>query len=105
MPSSTERASNRRRLTMHGMIKYLPLFEGEGVAAGGGGTVAAPASWITGVPNLAPELSGHIQNKGWHTMTAIEAASAAAQAHREAEQRLGVPSSELIRVPKGAEDP
>lgn len=58
---------------------------------------AAPGVWLTDA-KLAPELVGHAQTKGWDKLEPAKAAVAALQAHREAEQRLGVPADRLLKI-------
>lgn len=58
---------------------------------------APPAvGWTTG---LTPEEIGHAQNKGWHTLTPIDAAKAATKAHREAQVYIGVPEAQIVKLP------
>lgn len=61
----------------------------------------APAtSWTTG---LDADVLGHVQNTGWATKTADEAAREASKAHREAAKFIGVPADQILRLPaKGA---
>lgn len=81
-------------------------------------TVVAPAASVTATPTVSPtpapgnpwyhgadaETVGHIQTKGWHTLTPDKAALAAVTAHREAERFIGVPANQLIRLPTDAAD-
>lgn len=50
------------------------------------------------------EIIDHWQNRGWHTKTAAEIAVEATKAHKEAEKFIGVPSDQIIRLPKEASD-
>jgi hypothetical protein len=60
-----------------------------------------PAPWYQGTTGLDAELTGHIQNKGWHNLTPAEAAVAAARSHREAERTLGLRADhDVVMVPK-----
>lgn len=62
---------------------------------------AAGAPWHAG---LEGEILGHVQNKGWDKLDAPAAVAAMAQAHREAERRLGVPADQLVRLPTKPDD-
>lgn len=58
----------------------------------------APATkWFDGI---GPEDRGWAETKGWLIDDPKAAFSKAVQAHRMAQERLGVPSEELIRIPK-----
>lgn len=96
-----ERLMNTSRLT-----GVMSVGEGEGTGTGTGegtgGGGAAP--WYQGIQGLESDVIGHIQNRGWHTMTPAQAAAEAAKAHREAERFLGVPKEQLVRLPKDAAD-
>lgn len=74
----------------------------EGDAGGGAGGGAAP--WYQGVTGVDPEMVGHWTNKGWHTKTAAEVALEATKAWKAAEGFVGVPASQLLRLPKDATD-
>lgn len=63
--------------------------------------VVAAAPWHTGIDG---ELIGHAQNKGWKLDDPKTAFASAAQAHREAQSRLGIPAEQLLRLPKDASD-
>lgn len=62
-----------------------------------------PKPWYDG--QVDSETLGHWQNRGWQNKTAAEIAIEATKAHREAEKFIGVPPSELLRLPKDAADP
>lgn len=62
---------------------------------GGGG---APADWISKVTDQ--ETIGYLQNRGLDKKPIEEALLATIGAHRAAEKHLGVPSAELVRLPK-----
>lgn len=67
-------------------------------------TTTTDPAWHAGITDA--ELVGHIQTKGWHSMTAVEAASAAAKSHREAERMLGAKSThDVMLVPKDPNSP
>lgn len=76
---------------------------GAAAAAGDGGAAAAAAAapWHQG---LDGELIGHAQNKGWKLDDPKTAFTAAAQAHREAQSKLGIPAEQLLRLPKDLTD-
>ena len=82
-------------------------------AGGAGGTpnptptptpTPAPVStpWHSGV--LSGEALGHAQNKGWTDKTPAEAAVAAINAHYEAQRMIGVPETQLVRLPANPTD-
>lgn len=56
-----------------------------------------PTQWWSGLDDVH---KGHVQSKGWDKLDPAAAAIAAAQAHREAQQYVGAPASELLRMPK-----
>jgi len=56
-----------------------------------------PTQWWSGLDDVH---KGHVQSKGWDKLDPAAAAVAAAQAHREAQQYVGAPASELLRIPK-----
>lgn len=58
------------------------------------------ATWFS---TLEPEIIGHVQNKGWDKLEPAAAAAEMAKAHREAQQLIGVPADQVIKLPK-AED-
>lgn len=64
-------------------------------------TTTDNAPWFNGAD---PETVGYIQNRGLDKVTPVEAAMKTIKAHREAEKHLGVPSDQLIRMPKDAGD-
>lgn len=61
-------------------------------------TTAAP--WFTG--KIDGEFLGHAQNNGWDKLEPADAAAAAIKAHREAQKLIGVPQTELLRMPKAS---
>lgn len=66
----------------------------------------APAlqDWVAAVRTADPELAGHMELKGWASKPIAEALVEAGRAHREAEKLRGVPTNELIRLPKDLAD-
>lgn len=62
-------------------------------------TTATP--WHAGIE---PELLGHWQNKGWKYDDAKTVAIEATKAHRAAQALVGVPETQLLRLPKDAAD-
>lgn len=58
--------------------------------------------WYEG--KATAEDVGHWQNKGWDIKDPAAMALAAGKAHREAERLIGVPPSELLRLPKDKTD-
>lgn len=56
----------------------------------------AAVNWIASAPD---EIRGHAQNHGWDKLPPHEAALKAIQSHREAQQLLGVPKDQLLRLP------
>lgn len=84
---------------------------GNGPATGGGSNSPpspAPGAgsgvpWYQGKP-IAPEVIGHWKNRGWSERSAEEIAVAATQAHQEAEKYIGVPASQIVRLPTDASD-
>lgn len=72
-------------------------------AASDAAAAAVANPWYHGTDADA-DLIGHIETKGWKTLTPAAAALAAAKAHREAEKMVGVPANQLIRLPKDASD-
>lgn len=64
-------------------------------------TTTAPAPWFEGADS---DTLGYLQNRGWDKVDAKEAALGAIKAHREAEKHLGVPSNQIVRIPKDASD-
>ncbi|SRR5579884_2976376 len=68
-----------------------------------GNVATAPVAPWYGT-NADPALVGYLQNRGWDKLDPAAAALAAAQAHREASQFLGVPPEQLLRLPKDASD-
>lgn len=82
------------------MRSMLPVFE---APADGGGTppaAAPPAPWHAG----NAELTGYLQNRGWHEKPANEVAALAITAHREAEKFIGAPADKMIRLPTNMAD-
>lgn len=83
------------------------MVDAAAAAAGGAGdagaaaAAAAAAPWHAGIDG---ELIGHAQNKGWKLDEPKAAFAAAAQAHREAQSKLGVPAEQLLRLPKDQTD-
>lgn len=75
--------------------------DGGAAAAAAAAAAGAPAPWHTGIDG---DLIGHAQNKGWKIDDPKVAFSAAAQAHREAQSKLGVPPEQLLRLPKDQTD-
>lgn len=76
-------------------------FEGE-AGAGAGGAGGTPAAlWYDGAD---AETVGYLTSRGLDK-DAKAAAFAAIKSHREAEKMLGVPQSELVRLPKLPNDP
>lgn len=68
-----------------------------------------PANGDTGKPWYEGKVTdpteiGHIQNRGWDKLPAVDVALAAVKAHREAEKHLGVPADQLLRAPKDSND-
>lgn len=60
--------------------------------------VAAPTpQWYDGLP---AEDKGFLENRGWTAKTQTEALQETIKSYRHAEQRLGAPASELVRMPK-----
>lgn len=64
-------------------------------------TTTTTTPWHQG---LDPETLGHVQNRGWDKLDAPAAAAEAIKAFRGAEKMIGVPSSEILRIPKDAAD-
>jgi hypothetical protein len=64
-------------------------------------THSADEPWFKGADD---ETVGYITNRGLDKKTPAEAALAAIKAHREAQSKLGVPTDQLIRLPKDASD-
>lgn len=73
--------------------------EGNGPAEGG--TPAAEKSWFDG---QSDDVVGYLQNRGLDKLSPAEAAFKTIEAHRAAEAKLGVPSNQLVRLPKNEED-
>lgn len=75
-----------------------------GDAGGGGGTPdpAAGSPWHTG--KVDAETLGLWQNKGWDISDPAKTAVEVTKAYREAERFIGVPPSELIRMPKSGDE-
>lgn len=48
--------------------------------------------------NADPEIRGYLENRGWNKLGPAEAALAAAKAHREASQYIGVPENKLLKL-------
>lgn len=57
---------------------------------------AAAGNWTTG---LEGELLGHAQTLGWDKMKPDEAARAAVKSHLEARKYIGVPETQIVRLP------
>src|SRR5579859_7373911 len=68
-----------------------------GQQQGGGDQGGGLKPWYEGKADA--ELIGHLQNNGWDK-DPVEAAIAAAKSQREAQKKLGVPPSELLRMVK-----
>lgn len=60
--------------------------------------------WYQSVEGVTPDLTGHLQNRGWDKLTPAQAAVQAAQAHRSAEQMIGIPENQRARIPLDAND-
>jgi len=90
-----------------------PRFHFEDGAAGGaaGGDAAAAAAaaaaasakaWHEGVE---PETLGFWQNKGYDLTSPVKLASAMTKQYREAEKFIGVPSDQVVKLPKADAKP
>jgi len=72
-----------------------------------GANTAPPASagasepWFKGAD---AEIIGHLQAHGWDKKDAREAALEAVKSYREAQKLLGVPPSELVRIPRANDE-
>lgn len=77
-----------------------------GQQPGNGGT----PPWFDGIkPEDAgfgdlTEFKGYLQNRGWDKVDPKVAFAGAVKAHRAAEQHLGVPPDQIVRLPKDASD-
>jgi hypothetical protein len=60
--------------------------------------------WYDGVPGFDQEMLGHLQNRAWDKKAAPEVAVEAIKAWKSAERLVGVPSEQVLRVPKDAAD-
>lgn len=58
--------------------------------------------WFEG---LEPELLGHLQSRGLDKKEAPDAARQLVRDHREAQQKLGLPADQVLRLPQKADDP
>ncbi len=58
--------------------------------------------WYEG---LDEPILQHVQAKKWDTLDAPSAAKAIAQAHLAAQRFIGVPAEQIVRLPKGVDDP
>jgi hypothetical protein len=58
--------------------------------------------WYDG--KLDADLLGHVQNAGWKVDDPATLAAEAVKAHREARKFIGVPESQLLRLPTDAKD-
>jgi hypothetical protein len=77
------------------------LISADAKAAAPGNQPADTGTATTWVPQDADAaLRGHIETKGWNSMTPAEAAFAAAKAHKEAEAFVGAPADQMLRIPK-----
>lgn len=63
----------------------------------------APKPWHDG--KLSAEELGYLQNRAMADKPAEEVAISSIKAHREAMKLIGVPETELLRLPKEANDP
>jgi len=66
-------------------------------ASSGAGAGGGEKPWFEGA---SPEVVAHIQGHGWDKKDMREAALLAAQSHFSAQKMIGVPESELLRIPK-----
>ncbi len=67
-------------------------------------TAAANQPWYQGVAGVDPEMIGHWQNNGWDKKSAAEVAIEATKSWQAAQKYVGIPTAELVRVPKDAAD-
>lgn len=70
-------------------------------------TVAPAAGTLAADPAFAQfdaETQGAFKNKGWDAKSPAEAAREALKSYREAEKHIGIPSDQIVRVPKDATD-
>lgn len=66
--------------------------------------VVPPAGhWYAGNAAATPEIIGYWQSRGWHEKDAPTIAFEASKAHQEAAKLIGIPPSELIRIPKAGD--
>jgi hypothetical protein len=66
-------------------------------------TPPTPTPWFAGKEGVDAETVGYFTTRGWDKDPSV-AAIEASKAHRAAEKFIGVPTSELVRVPKEAND-
>src|SRR5258706_4233645 len=65
-------------------------------------TTAAP--WYQGVAGIDQEVVGHWTNAGWINKKPEEIALEATRSWKAAEKHVGVPSDQILRVPKDIKD-
>lgn len=75
---------------------------GSGAGAGAGnGAGGAAAHWYDG---MSADEIGYLQNRGLDKGDARAAVQAAIRSHQEAEKLIGAPATEMLRLPKNAQD-
>jgi hypothetical protein len=75
--------------------------DAEGDAAAAAAAAAAAKPWYDGADT---ETVGYLENRGLNGKDAKTVAFEAIKSHREAEKLIGVPTNELLRLPKVASD-
>ncbi len=73
-------------------------------AASAAAAAAGQKPWYQGVAGVDEAMVGHWTNKGWAGKPAAEVAVEATKAWKAAEVFVGVPSTQLLRMPKDASD-
>lgn len=81
------------------------MAEGDAAAVAAAAAAAAAAKpWFDGVAGVDAEMIGTWQNRGWDKKSAAEVALEATRAWKGAEKLVGVPSDQVMRVPKDVND-
>lgn len=65
---------------------------------------AAAKPWYQDVAGVDDVIVGHMQNRGWDKKPAPEVAIEAIKQWKEAEKMVGVPTNQVLRLPKDAAD-
>lgn len=86
-------------LIRYGQIAYAPE-DGAGGAGGADGSATAP--WYEG--KASPEHVAVWQNKQWDLSDPVKLTSQLTESYRNAERMIGVPSAELLRIPKADDE-